>query len=75
MTKIAYFELKPVPQVQSGSIATSALRFCAICDVTVETMGGPGSGSICPECAALIKSGQVKMDREAVLDALEARAK
>lgn len=66
MAEAPYYTLKPAEPRGLGGISTAALRKCAICDHVVDTMGGPGVGSICPECATLIKRGQIKMDREAV---------
>lgn len=65
---IKFYTLEPSTGAQAGFsfIATAALRFCSICDVQVDSMGGPGAGTICPQCAVLIRRGQIKIDRAKV---------
>lgn len=63
---IRYYVLLPQAGSQQGQIATSALRLCSICDHCVDSMGGPGRVSICPECYALLERDQIKIDRERV---------
>jgi hypothetical protein len=66
---MAYYKLERVPYLPLGGIATAAVRMCSICNHVVDTMGGPGDVSLCEECTTLIRRGQIKMDRDAVVKA------
>jgi hypothetical protein len=58
---IEYYELvKRSYDVSNARLATAAFRSCGTCGSTIDTMGGPGSGSICMPCGDFIKSGQAK---------------
>ena len=66
-----FYTLEPRAAIKRGQVTTAALRQCLICDHVVETMGGPGCGSLCVDCTALILAGRVKLTREEVLAALD----
>jgi len=64
---IKYFVISPVEDTNKPQIATAAFRHCSLCNVAVDSMGGPGDGTICNECVTLIKHHRIKIDREDVL--------
>lgn len=56
-----YFELHKVETKHDGlGFATSAIWPCALCTNIIDGMGGPGSGEVCEECAADLKSNRVR---------------
>lgn len=70
--KYDYFVIEGANEPMRGGIATAALRMCCVCDHVVAGMGGPGSGTLCCECATLLRRGQIKIDRDKVLEASKA---
>lgn len=66
MSKTEYYELVKRVYEPEGKflIRTQAFRFCSLCGTTIDSMGGPGWGSICIPCGDDVKAGKVKYDRE-----------
>ena len=57
-----YFELveRNTPKPNSGMIRTAALMCCGLCGDVIDTMGGPGCGTVCERCAVELKAGRLR---------------
>lgn len=62
---VEYYELvrRRITPPKDGEfrIATACVWSCALCNATIDGMGGPGDGDLCIKCGDLIRSGKVKM--------------
>ena len=72
ITDVKFYTLQPVHELareeRKNRIVTAALRICTLCDVTVDTSGGPGSIQFCLQCFLLLKNGCVKLERNTQYD-------
>jgi hypothetical protein len=59
---LEYYELTKViiPDSDGVRLCTAALITCGLCAKMISSSGGPGSGSVCIECADLVISGQAR---------------
>lgn len=53
---IVFYELEK-KEITHDFFVTAAFRNCSICATTIDSMGGPGWGSICVDCAKAIFEG------------------
>lgn len=57
--KPKYYELRPVypdDHIAGMRLVTAAVHHCSLCSGMIDTMGGPGHGSVCVRCAEVILS-------------------
>lgn len=61
---IEYYELvrKTIPNPEPGEflLVTAAIWACALCNETIDGMGGPGDGEICIPCGNLLRAGRCR---------------
>jgi hypothetical protein len=58
--KKEYYELKKVEEGEGNWLASAAFHLCGLCSGVIDTMGGPGYGSICIKCGDALKNGQLR---------------
>ena len=55
-----YYQLEPRSLRNTGDfLQTAAIMTCNLCGTWIDTMGGPGTGTICGKCGDALMSGQL----------------